>query len=1475
MEKLYPHTSIHNIGGVFVIYGHVDFLSLNKAIKHFIRSHAGARIRIIETPEGVFQYVSNEEDIEIEFHDFQNINNPDISFKKWADDEMAKPIPLIDNRLYLFSTFKVNDEYQGYLIKFHHIASDGWSMRMLTDHIKDTYICYLNGSEPSKKEYPSYIDFILEEQRYLYSEKSKLNQRYWKQELREIPNKIPSVSHDSVDGSRRREFLSEEAIVRARRICERSGVTLNTLFTALTSIIFSKLYDQRELIIGVPIYNRLTKKQKETFGMFTSSMPFRIEVDDHISFENFIKKCHQKLKLGYLNQRYPYNLIVRDIEGGAGTHNLFDVCVNYYNTKHAVSAAGYKVESVDLYSGDQIFALQIVIKDWGSDNKIEISFDYKRPFEDLIDRLHAYFELLIDDIYNTPRTAVKDFLLLTKQEFGWLRKAGRGAAEDPYASCIIKLFENQANIAGDRIALEHDGQQISYSELNRRSNQLARFIIEQRNFRPKGIIGVCMGHRIETVISILSILKVGCAYMPLEPGIPVERKLYQLKNSNVLILMSDSHEAGFGYAGEVINVLGLDFSYEDDGNLGVESEGSDLVYVIYTSGSTGEPNGVMVSNSNLINYICWAKRKYVESDNEVFALYSPFSFDLTITSIFAPLIGGNRIIVYSDEKGFILHKILNEGRVSIIKLTPSHLRLLTATDSDSSSIKVMIVGGENLEADLVLKAHYLLGGKARIFNEYGPTEATVGCIVYEYKAGESKHDSVPIGKPIDNTDIYILNHNMQQMPIGITGEIYIAGASITKGYINNSQKTQAKFVRNPLNGMDVIYKTGDLGYYDYDGQIMYCGRSDSQIKLRGYRIELDEIQLNILKHASVKQAAVKLIKRDNNANYICAYIEAWPIPKVDEEEIKKFLSNTLPQYMVPDRIVFLERMPITRNGKIDLSSLPLPKERKGDTSGVQAGRETLALKNAIKQVLNVAGDVGVDQNFYDLGGDSISAVQISQQMSKFGIELQIKDILENPIIGKMAEFVRALRDNDDSMSVEGELPRSVPILEWFFGQKSKNRNHYVQSVLVEAGPRLTLNKVFNVLEALIKRHDTFRLFFNPRNNRLEYRSVEECKPLVQESDFKHLSGSQLIHGISKEGESFKSGFDVCKGNLLGAMIFHLDGRDLLLLVAHHIAIDGYSWRIMLDEISILLDEEKVEPLKAVRCTYKRWAESLEVYQSNILKDEVDFWNRIVSHSQNHEIAMLQERVSKGLESSVAQTHSADAAIPDDITEKLLNNANRAYSTNVLELLISALLLTIREMTNADAIVIDLESHGRYQMNSDIDISGTIGWFTSIYPVLFSSNSGQLSDIVEEVKRVVRGIKNYGIGYGILRYVQNELRDPNSNKRIRFNYLGNFDPILRNGNIKFIEYGTGIDVAKENSLDCLIQMNLLIINRKLRVSMTYNLNEFSKRGIIDVLDCYCKNIKAVVEHCLNMATEAKGFNINISDDLKDDIYELLE
>ena len=1447
IENIYSNPSMWNIGGAIKVKGSLDLDLAEKAINILVKKNEAFRLNFININGDMYQYVKEYEKVPVDRYVF----NSDGEFNTWADNDYKTGFTIGKEDLYYFALCNVNESEAYIYLKMHHIISDGWSFAVIVQAVCDIYHGLVKGIEVNELVESSYIEFIKGEENYINSNRFKKDMEYWNDKFNILPELLYDEKGTDVKGTRKVYEIDKNLSKKIQDFIKDINCSLNTFFIAAYLIYLYKMLDQKSSVIGNPTFNRSNRKERKTVGMFTSTMPFKFEVDKERSIKELISEVNSELFKCFKHQKYPYNLLVQDLKlNKLGYDSLFNVCINYYNGDFNVLLNDNPVEVVDFFNGYQAYPLQIVVKEWSKGGEIELAFDYKvNEFsEESIELIYGYMIRIINNMLKDSDEKIDNIKLVSEEELNNLQ-ININSAESwyPQNKTICQLFEEQAARTADNIALSFNNINLTYNELNGKANQLARKL-QEKGIQRESTVAVMATHSFEMVIAILAIIKAGGAYVPIDGNYPRERIKYMIEDSGVSLILTNydsSHQVPF--SGEYININNTQLYTGDKSNLECISLAKDMVYMIYTSGSTGKPKGVMIEHRGLVNYTWWARKMYIRSDEEVFALYSSLSFDLTVTSIFTPLINGNRVeLYYDDGSEFILYKILKENKVNIIKLTPAHLSLLKDMDNKNSSVRRFIVGGENLKVSLASAVYESFEGNVEIFNEYGPTETVVGCMIYKYNYLKDKGRSVPIGVPGDNVQIYILDRDYNIVPYGKIGELYVSGDGVARGYLNREELTAERFLPNPFISGSIMYKTGDTAKYQKDGTIEYMGRVDNQVKIRGHRIELEEIEKHILTMKNVTEAVV--IDREDNKGEKKLYAYIVSTNEMTSEDIKKSLIEALPNYMIPTYVTFIDKIPLTPNGKVNVKFLPEVKNISSSKGERVEPRNEIEEKivNIVKEVLAIE-EISINDNFYELGGDSIKAIQIATKLNNFGMTIKVKDILTCSAIGEMAAALSIDEDVQASQGCCEGKAGNTPITSWFFEEGFKNYNHWNQSVLLKLDDNISTEMIVNSLNELIRHHDSLRFNFYRSTGELYYNNEHLNGDIwIQEFDLSELPSNEQKLQLKLMGEKFKSSFDIEKDLLFKACIFNLgQGERRLLITAHHLVVDGVSWRIILEDLNDMLQHqlrEEEHSLPKKTHSVKEWVKALEEYSKVISIEEQQYWSKVIENKIAFPVDFYTE------EDNLENISTLEAELSIEDTEKLLSEANTAYGTESNEILIIALALAMSKFIKGNEISLELEGHGREDISTKVDITRTVGWFTSMYPINLNIEGDDLNTKIKSIKERIRGVPNKGFDFGVLKYIRKTIKD--HNRYVRFNYLGEFDNTFSKAVFENSYEESGLEQGRENHLTSLVEVVSMIIGKKLRISMTFSNKRYKEETVNSLLNDYLIQLHELINYCCN-------------------------
>ena len=1158
-EEYYNSTNINNIAGIMKINDVVDFDKFVLAIKQFVKQNDSCRIVLNNKGEEVKQSICEYKDFPIEIID---VNSENELFSV-ANKIAAKPFLLYDLPLFKFVVFRFPNNYGGFIVNMHHLIADSWTLGITVNEIMEIYCAYLKGENYDAKDVSlySYTNYIASEEEYKNSNKYEKDKAYWDEVFSTIPDNatIPSLnndSYDSIKASRKELSISLSLLNDIKKYCEMQKVSLFNFLTSIFSIYIGRVSNLDDFCIGTPILNRTNFKEKNMTGMFINTLPLRVSVDNAMCFKDFLNMIATNSMSLLRHQKYSYQNIIEDLrKKQSNLPNLYNIMISYQITKMNEEQDSIPHNSTWLFNGNIADDIDIHIFDFNDTNKLNIAYDYKcsKYSSNDIEQIHKRILHIIMQVLNNENLKLSDIEIVTLEEKEKLIYGFNQTKLDyPKDKTVAELFEEQVKLTPNNTALVFENKSLTYKELNEKANSLAYYLIKEKQIKPHTLIGIMTNRSFEMIIGLLAIIKCGCTYVPIDPEYPADRISYMIENSNASILLTDKKI--FGVINSAINVdisLNSDI-YLNNGDISFlknDISSKDLLYVIYTSGSTGTPKGIMISNENVVNYLYSLKQVIPINKYKNFVSVTTMCFDIFVTEIWGSLTNGLTLVLANEKEqniGFDLNKLCNKNNVDIIQTTPSRFKLLINSTDDLSLFKklsIVMVGGEPLPAELI--TFFKNYPNITLYNMYGPTETTVWSSI----KGEPYLNHITIGKPIGNTQIYILDKNKNLLPYYTPGEIYIGGDGLASGYFNNSELTAKSFITSPFNKNVYLYKTGDLGYIEENGEIVHLGRADSQTKINGFRVELKEIENVILSHTLIKEAVVTYTNNILAAFYISD-------SEITDIDLNHYLSNKLPYYMVPKVFYKLDKMPLTPNGKIDKKALP-----KVSLSAIK--KEKMEPRNSIDNMLieflkdnfNIQ-DVNILESITDLGADSLTAIKLSVFIQKeLNVTITVKDIFTNAVIKDLSDFI-AKKTN------QGNLQVIVPTekQEYYPVSSAQKRMYYASSLddnslLYNIAGGIILNKILDkeklekCFNTIINRHSSLRTYFEIVDGNI-------VQKILDKVDFKLEFENSNSNDLDKLFNDFVKPFNLNKAPLFNAKLINLSGKKCFLLInMHHIISD--------------------------------------------------------------------------------------------------------------------------------------------------------------------------------------------------------------------------------------------------------------------------------------------------------------------------------
>lgn len=1019
-EQYYNGSSINNICGTAVIQEKVDFDNLEKSIKIVCQKHDNFWLEFKLEDGEIKQKLSERENVQI---DIINVENQK-ELEKQQEKIVKTRFKLENSKLFKFYIFKFANGKGAFVLNIHHLISDAWTLALICNEIIKTYSNLKQNKEIQTKAIYSYIDYIKSEQEYQKSEKFNKDKKYWKDRFKTLPEvaTIPGSVKENVDSSipigRRKQYeIKKEQIEKIKKYCKENRISVYNFFMAVYSIYISEISNLDEFVIGTPILNRTNFKEKNAPGMFINIAPFKINIDESLGFKTFAKKIAIDSMDMLKHQKYSYQCLLEDLRReDSNIPNLYNILLSYQVTNAQQTEGDVKYSTEWTFNGCCADDIDIQIYDLNDTGNLNIAYDYKTSIynQEDIENIHKRVFYIINQVINQEDIELKDIEIVTTEEKERLLiEFNNTKLEYNKNIPFIKYFEAQVEKTPDNIAIVFENKNMTYKELNEKANSLA-YELRKNGVTNNTIVGILQERSFEMMIAILAVLKSGGCYIPIAPDYPNDRIEYMLKDSSAKILLT-SENSRIQTDKKIINIKDEKIYKEHRDNLENISKPEDLSYLIYTSGSTGTPKGVMLKQQNLSNFYNSMKETidYLndEKQHKILSI-TTVSFDIFAFETLMSLTRGLTVYMTNENEQKItseIERIIKDNEVEIMQTTPSVMKFHLENIKDYNNIKnlkYVMLAGEPLSKVLVDKIKDTIPD-VTIYNGYGPSETTIFSTV----ANVTKEEVITIGKPIHNTQIYILNKNKKIMPQGTIGELYISGDGVGKGYMNKAKQTKESFLANPFDTKKTMYKVGDLGAFNKHGEIVCYGRVDHQVKIRGLRIELSEIEKQMLLVHNIADCVV-VKKQINDKDALCAYYIQDGY--VDKNALRIALHAKLPEYMVPQYFVKMDMFPHTPNGKIDKKALPVPDLKEAEVKIVKPRNEIEEfLIQIIKQKLGIK-KIGIDTNIFDLGADSLSVIGIVTELFRYNYNIKVSDIYKNPTVRQLYDNILKGNEEHDS-----------------------------------------------------------------------------------------------------------------------------------------------------------------------------------------------------------------------------------------------------------------------------------------------------------------------------------------------------------------------------------------------------------------------------------------------------------------------------
>jgi amino acid adenylation domain-containing protein len=1222
INQINDNASSYNIPCELFLEGTQDELVLEKAIKAVIERHEILRTVFKQDEKGELkQWILDVEtvDFKLTYLNFEAHKNAIKNVRKYIDDDAFKDFDLEKGPLLRVAMFKVATEKYILYFNMHHIISDGWSMDILSKEIVAYYEAFQQGQKPQLPALKiQYKDFAYWEHQSQEKADNKAR-NYWLEKLSgdieriKLPTAKPRPFVKQSIGMRLSSYIKAEDVQKLEAFTKKHGGTLFVGLTAIWNVLLYRYTNLKEITLATPVSGRERVELKSQIGCYINTLVLKNQLSPEDSFVATYQKIKQSVLTDFEYQTYPFDKLTAglNLSFDPNRNPLFDIMIAYQSDEdnlEKVTLTEEELNKVIKLKTVAKFDIDIAFKKVDGYLLFEIVYDNEVYEDETIETLLKHYKQLLNSVLKAPKTSIAEIDFLTYDESEQLQSHFAETQTKVSNKTFLDHFAAQVTNTPNNKAIVFEEKEISYKELDAYSNQFAQFLKEKYKICKGDVVGIELRKNEWILVCILGVLKSGGAYVPIDISYPQERKTFIQKDSNCKINITDDIISNFVAQQEAFSIAQQEEIIKS----------TDLAYMIYTSGSTGMPKGVMISHGSLENYLTWGKGYYLTEklNNYNVGLFTTLSFDLTITSTFLPLLAGGTIRVFSETRAIseTLKKYL-ESDLSWIKLTPAHIHLLEKLTINECNLQLAIVGGEALlpQHVAILKK---INPTIRIVNEYGPTEATVGCIVDEVETD----NIITIGKPIQNIQVYVLNEQNKLQPVGVVGELYVGGKGLAKGYKNREELTSEKFVKHPFKTDEFIYKTGDLGYFLPDGRIVYQGRKDDQVKLRGYRIELGAIEAQLNKKDEIQEAVAIITTVTSNEKQLVAFVVS--STEETEKSLRDALSEKLPSYMIPERFIQLEKIPLTGNGKIDRKQLlqHLGETIESGTNYVEPSSENeVKLIKLWEQVLERTG-IGVNDHFFELGGHSMKALALISLIQKeFNKKVGLKQVFQHPRVCEQALLIAR-----EVYQEYKEIPKvteseNYPISFeqkriWLLSQDDVVSISYNMPTSLEFEGEMNFELFEKAVWNALKRHEVLRTIFKEEAQGDVNQWIIPIEDFQFAIDYENFTKEEITSSAVEIylKEKFYTPFDLENGPLVRVGLLQLDDDTYTLYYCmHHLINDGVSMELLVDEISryyqLLENEQEITeaPLRIQYKDYVAW--QLEMFETDVVNDISDYW----------------------------------------------------------------------------------------------------------------------------------------------------------------------------------------------------------------------------------------------------------------------------
>jgi amino acid adenylation domain-containing protein len=1477
LNQLMPESSAYNMAEAIRLQGELNLAALEQTINEIRRRHEDVRTTVPASNGNPRQVIAPFQHLSLPLVDLTYLPAADREGEtaRLASADAQRPFDLQAGPLLRATLLRLSAQDHVLLFSMQHIITDAWSSGILAREVTALYDAFATGTASRLPELAiQYGDFAVWQRQWLSGETLARQLDYWTSRLQDapallaLPTDFPRPKVQLAEGAFCTHVLDAELSAELRSLAQQSGATLYMTMMAAFHALLHRYSQQTTILTGTPVANRTRVETESLIGFFVNTLVLRSDFDDDPSFATHLARLRKHALEAYAHQDLPFEMVVDKLQlsRDLSYNPLFQVMFSWEEGAwNQLALTGLDIGTVGVENQTSLFDLTLRVSDL-EDGQLRCSMQYNTGLftEATIKRLLESYELLLQAVVRDPRQRVSRLPLLNRAERQRLLREWNDTAV-PYepGMTLPQLFEQQVARDPAGVAVLYRGTAITYAELNERANRVARYL-RKLGVGADARVGLLVDRGLEMVVGLLGIVKAGAAYVPLDPGYPLARLEYMLTDAAVTVLLTERRQQQLAtrVADSVDTLLYLDEPWaESESGANLEESVVDpenLAYIIYTSGSTGQPKGVMNTHRGICNLLLWQQDTYELTVDDRLLHKTSFSFDISVWELFWPLTTGARLVMAEpggQQNPAYLRQVIKDEQITIIHFVPAMLQVFLAEPGleECTSLQKVLCGGEAFNYELQERCFTKLN--VELYNRYGPTEAAVAVAHWKCERN-SKRKTVPIGKPIANVQIYLLDKNYEPVPIGVAGELHIGGVGVARGYYEKPALTAEKFVPDLFSNAPGarLYKTGDLGRYLPDGNIEFLGRVDQQVKLRGFRIEPGEIEVVLQQHASVKEAVVVMQEIRNREQRLVTYVQLRAGAQRGMNELRSYLKDRLPEYMVPGTFVEVAEFALTPNGKINRSALPEVQETApiDDYEAPRTQTEDL-LAGLWASVLQVSR-VGVNDNFFELGGHSLLAIQlISRIRETFGRDVSVRHLFEQPTPALFAQVIDdVLRETKHpslptvaSVSRELDLPLSLAQRRlWLLHQLEANGNLYNLPGGLRFRGQLNIPAIEQALAEVFRRHEALRTTFVTRNGQPRQVIADATPDLLSIVDLTALPETERIAVVQKLGvEEARRPFDLGRDSLLRVCLFRLSDEDHVgLFTMHHIVSDAWSMDLLLHELTTLylaFSRGETSPLPELKIQYPDYAVWQQTYLAGeTLREQLDYWKRQLAGAP----ALLNLPVDRRRPPAPSYRGAQEVLLLPAEMLAALNEFCRHENVTLFMTLLASFKLLLSWYAEQDDIVVGAPIAGRDQ----IETEPLVGFFvnTLVLRTKFNGNP--------EFREILRRVRETSLGAYAHQHVPFEmlvetLAPERSNAhsplfQVVVGLQNIPDAATKNPDLGFEEFHRKVETAHYD-----LELEMMQTQQGLLAALTYSTDLFEAATIKRMLNLWQRLSAYVIAH----------------------------